>query len=1536
MYFTLGPSFLWQAGRQSQQLQKVDSKSFYRGAQPMMDLDADLDALMGDMSAAIDAAAMSVDSGYEDSLASTVDEAAAGAEDNADDADDDSFDIEELEEEQLLPAAPSKGAPMQVPSGRRGLEARRSSRLPLIQEADEEDEAAEVNPLALLEGNSQARNAREKAARSNASARSVLDALGRLEEKGKSTTRGTKKFGSGPTVAPKIASFAEHIRSQSSRVSSKSTPAPQMATSGKLEQPKVGPAVRKGAPPSPSEVSEDGFSVSVCSEASSDGGISVSVASVTDSIFSEGNAETPRANNRKGLFGVKKLSPVKGKAGQTSSWSSWSPWTKKETAGTTDNKSADGAKRPALFTGILPRLSNQPHTIVEENAEAISLGSSVFSLKRTSQAGTEDDSSAPSVVTSVRSSSTARPARDFIGDIETGGASSSGRSTKGWMVGRKRVCMWASLFVFLALGVVGALVGLDVISMKDDRSTALGIGDEGGAAPSGGVEGSSIIPWYVDWANYRCVQDCAAELHPACGGPRPGWEMSYAALQECCSEGFKAYIDEHWNVDECVALAGEGVEAGEPTAWPTMMPTAEDDEDEIGQGSRPGRQPQGPPQVYQASPTNGGTMFYASWDEKECFEEQAAKMKPWDVGYESSEECCQANFLWDKTSACFEGADGEESDEVEAPAPLMFYAEWDTKKCEERKATDVKAWDVGYESSDECCRMNFLFDKTSDCYAGVAEEEINTDAPTPAPTKKPSQTPTSKPTLAPSEETLPAKPLYRADFDAGKCVQEEATEVELWATYYDSEDECCNENFGWDENGGCFVGAVNSQNDKQADTNMLYYGSAQTKTCTPKSAIAMGRFGMGFEDNGFATLQECCSANGWGENSGCFDADKSIAAIDLAEPSDNPTAKPTAAPIVVGTPTRSPVISPTKSPSRPPTPPPTTAKPTTAPTAKPTVPVPTVAPSPSPTDQTEQLAADLKAASPLSEDSLGDSRSEQYEAIEWLVENANYDTFSREVKVQRWAMATMYNTLYGKEWTAKGGWLQDTSECTWNGITCNAAGMVTSIAMSENGLWGWIPPEVSLLKSLAEISMTKNFIKAFPAEIFSLPNLRVLDLDKNIINEIPSGIVATASSLEELYLSNNEIKTIPDEIFQLKSVKHLWLSNNEIDSSIPSGLGLMTALEELDLESNRFKGSIPPEIYGLANLQHLYLHDNALTGTFSSLFGQMTSLQALDLDGNSISGELPTEIGLMTQLVELHLGDNEIVGQLPWAQLSGLAGLTHLDVSKNYLASTIGAEIGSMTSLVSLLLDNNYRSDESGNLVSNGVQGPIPGTIGNLGQLQELRLDNNFVGGAIPATLGNLQSLVTLRLESNNLQSSLPATLGNLSKLQYLHLWSNYLVSTIPPKMGQLGQLRELFLDDNEITGTIPPQLGQLTSAAYISFADNHLEGVIPPTFGMMSSLDRLDLQFNNLIGEIPPSLANAPLSYMKLEGNYFYGDVPDGVCGNIQYLSGNCETTRRLQGIQFDASQTDNAAAASVPGRTFDTTPQTNSAPTPSPSFEY
>ena len=164
-----------------------------------------------------------------------------------------------------------------------------------------------------------------------------------------------------------------------------------------------------------------------------------------------------------------------------------------------------------------------------------------------------------------------------------------------------------------------------------------------------------------------------------------------------------------------------------------------------------------------------------------------------------------------------------------------------------------------------------------------------------------------------------------------------------------------------------------------------------------------------------------------------------------------------------------------------------------------------------------------------------------------------------------------------------------------------------------------------------------NSIWSLPSSVFGISSLQVLDLDKNFIGEIPSGIIypSVGTQLTELYLSHNKIDSIPDGLFQLQNVTHLWLRDNKISSPLPSGLGMMKRLVELDLERNFFTGTIPDEIFSLVNLQALYLYDNILTGTLSPSLSQMKSLKILDLNTNYMTGVIPTQIGFLNQLTEL-------------------------------------------------------------------------------------------------------------------------------------------------------------------------------------------------------------------------------------------------------------------------------------------------------------
>ena len=76
-------------------------------------------------------------------------------------------------------------------------------------------------------------------------------------------------------------------------------------------------------------------------------------------------------------------------------------------------------------------------------------------------------------------------------------------------------------------------------------------------------------------------------------------------------------------------------------------------------------------------------------------------------------------------------------------------------------------------------------------------------------------------------------------------------------------------------------------------------------------------------------------------------------------------------------------------------------------------------------------------------------------------------------------------------------------------------------------------------------------------------------------------------------------------------------------------------------------------------------------------------------------------------------------------------------------------------------------------LFTNKLTGAIPYEIGNLGNLEDLRLSDNLLTGSIPPEIRSLQELHTLWLSTNQLAGPIPKAIGNLGKLQELRLHAN-------------------------------------------------------------------------------------------------------------------------------------------------------------------
>ncbi|XP_043705098.1 MDIS1-interacting receptor like kinase 2-like [Telopea speciosissima] len=304
----------------------------------------------------------------------------------------------------------------------------------------------------------------------------------------------------------------------------------------------------------------------------------------------------------------------------------------------------------------------------------------------------------------------------------------------------------------------------------------------------------------------------------------------------------------------------------------------------------------------------------------------------------------------------------------------------------------------------------------------------------------------------------------------------------------------------------------------------------------------------------------------------------------------------------------------------------------------------------------------------------------------------------------------------------------DTSPCSkWDGITCNAAGRVTEVDLSEFYL---LQAELNKLnfssfQYLVRLNLSRSrFYGTIPDTIGTLSKLTHLDLSSNI-------------DLQGV---------IPPTISKLSNLIFLSLFGNSINGSIPTQMGNLRNLNELDLGENSLLGSIPTQMGNLRNLNRLMLGHNFLSGSIPTWMGNLRNLTELDLEGNSLSGSIPTQMGNLRNLTRLNLGVNSISGSIPtW--MGKLRNLTEL------------------------------------NLGLNSFSGSIPTAMGNLKNLNSFDLSYNKFTGSIPKEIGDMEHLVRLDLSSNKLNGSIPPQLWKLNFITYMDLSYNDLEGVVPDKI---------------------------------------------------------------------------------------------------------------------------------------------------------
>ena len=530
--------------------------------------------------------------------------------------------------------------------------------------------------------------------------------------------------------------------------------------------------------------------------------------------------------------------------------------------------------------------------------------------------------------------------------------------------------------------------------------------------------------------------------------------------------------------------------------------------------------------------------------------------------------------------------------------------------------------------------------------------------------------------------------------------------------------------------------------------------------------------------------------------------------------------------------------------------------------------------------------------------------------------------------LDRAALVALYEGTDGPHWVNAENWLTDAPLGEWYGVDTDNSGRV--VRLDLDGRWD----------SDAREYIPHGLSGPVPPELGNLANLTRLDLGHNFLSGPVPTELGSLTDLELLHLAGNDLTgPIPTELGELASLTGLWLYSNSLTGPVPTELGSLADLESLHLGGNDLTGPIPTELGELASLTGLWLSYNDLTGPIPESFLELEALERFRFERN-VDLCAPGTIDFVAWLEGIedtsgpYCNESDVVvlnllyetsGGPDWTNSTGWLETPALDEWYGVTADALGRVV---------TLD----------LTRNGLAGQLPGSLGELAYMTELRIaDNTDLSGRLPLSLASLSLrafhyagtdlCAPVDTSFRNWLSTIPshegtggecgplsdrevlealydvtggpnwgnrdnwrtdAPLGDWhgvqvdasGRVERLYLDENDLSGPIPPEIGELANLEWLYLDDNDLSGPIPPEIGELANLERLYLDDNDLSGPIPPEIGELANLERLYLDENDLSGPIPPEIGElANLEQLYLDQNDLSGPIPPEI-GNLGNLA--------------------------------------------------
>lgn len=227
---------------------------------------------------------------------------------------------------------------------------------------------------------------------------------------------------------------------------------------------------------------------------------------------------------------------------------------------------------------------------------------------------------------------------------------------------------------------------------------------------------------------------------------------------------------------------------------------------------------------------------------------------------------------------------------------------------------------------------------------------------------------------------------------------------------------------------------------------------------------------------------------------------------------------------------------------------------------------------------------------------------------------------------------------------------------------------LTSLNVQDN-LLREIPTEaIKRLTSLQLLDLSHNIIRNIPDEAFKNLPLTTLKISDNHVNISDGAFRGLEGSLKNLNLQAAELVEIPRAIQSLKVLAFLDFAQNKIIDVKPSFLAEMQSLTALNLERNRIQSLGENAFLGVNNtLSSLSLLNNLLVHYPTSALSTLTEIRVLDLGFNGIR-KLPTDAFKMNKYLTLLALDGNPLSTIPIEPFAHLnSTLRGLSIGGSYL-----------------------------------------------------------------------------------------------------------------------------------------------------------------------------------------------------------------------------------------------------------------------------